>query len=93
MSYTIENKDIVISGWENGISNNPYVGISDMRCVDPVTIPGEVSVAPSLQIVNTQAPITSVAFTCDHTTDVFTYNGVVPLEVATAITFTNVGGA
>ena len=31
MSYTIENKDIVLSGWEEGILDNPYQGIYDMR--------------------------------------------------------------
>jgi hypothetical protein len=87
MSYTIENKDIVISGWEEGILDNPYSGIYDMRNCDAVTIPGEVSVALGTQVMTTQGAITTVTFTCDHTTDVFTYDGVIPLAINTAIIF------
>ncbi|HSV94497.1 MAG TPA: hypothetical protein VLH94_00765 [Spirochaetia bacterium] len=91
MSYTIEKtkagKDIVVSGWEYGISNNPYTGIYDMRNIDPSSIQGEVGVAMSTENMQSQGKITTVAFTCDHTTDVFTYDGVVPLLVNTAIVF------
>ena len=45
MSYVIDGTDIVISGWENGISDNPYKGLNDMRGVNIVSIPGEVSVS------------------------------------------------
>lgn len=44
MAYRIENKDIVIDGWENGIADSPYQGISDMRCSNIISIPGESSV-------------------------------------------------
>jgi len=92
MSYRTEKTengiDIVISGWEQGIIDNPYEDIYDMRNCDAVTIPGEVSVAMSTQSMITQGRITNVAFTCDHTTETFTYDGVVPLEVNTAIIFT-----
>jgi len=91
--YTLEKEDIVINGWENGISDNPYEGISDIRNIDNSTIHGEVSVAMRSDDMMTQGAITGVAYTVDHTTDIFTYDGVVPLEVNTAILFTNVGGA
>jgi hypothetical protein len=45
MSYKIEGKDIVISGFENGIADDPYKGIGDMRNVNFSSIPGEASVA------------------------------------------------
>ena len=93
MSYRIENKDIVIDGWDKGISSSPYEGISDMRCVDPVTVPGEVSVAMATQSMQTQGAITNAVFTVDAGTDVFSYDGVVPLEINTAIIFSNSGGA
>lgn len=44
MSYRIENKDIVIDGWEKGIADSPYQGISDMRGTNIISIPGESSV-------------------------------------------------
>jgi len=97
MSYRVEkngeNIDIVIDGWSNGIASDPYSGIGDMRNVDNSSIPGEVSVAFKTEAMISQAPITSATVTVDHTTDVFTYNGTVPLEVNTCITFTNSGGA
>ena len=97
MSYrqekTSNGTDIVIDGWNAGITDNPYEGIYDMRNCDATTIPGEVSVAMSTQAMNTQASITSATVTVDHTTSIFTYNGIIPLNINTAITFTNSGGA
>lgn len=65
MSYRIENKnEIVIAGWEEGILDNPYKGIYDMRNVDNVTIPGEVSIALKTQTTNTlYNNLSSVTFT------------------------------
>jgi hypothetical protein len=103
LSYRYEGDDIVIDGWEVGISNSPYQtqtntvlvaqGVSDMRNVDIITVPGEASVAMSTQTMQSQGVITGVTFTVDPVTDIFTYNGVVPLEVNTAITVSNSGGA
>jgi len=45
MAYHIDGTDIVIDGWENGISDNPYKGINDMRGVNIVSVPGEASVS------------------------------------------------
>lgn len=51
MSYIIEKgtNDIVISGWENGIADDPYAGISDIRNVNLISIPKEGSVNFSTQ--------------------------------------------
>ncbi len=90
MSYTIEDKDIVLAGWEEGIFDDPFKGIYDMRNVDIVTIPGEASIAMKTEAMQTQAPIVDVAFTTNFavSTSIITYNGTVPLEVNTAILFT-----
>lgn len=48
MSYKIEEKDIVISGFETGIADDPYKGIGDMRNIDFTTVSGEASVAQSV---------------------------------------------
>ena len=45
MAYKQEkNGDIVINGWENGIADDPYSGISDIRNINLVSIPKEASV-------------------------------------------------
>ena len=98
MSYRTEKteigQDIVIQGWNEGVQDNPYEGIYDMRNCDAVTIPGEVSVAMSTQAMNSQAPIVGVTTTVQNIlTYTFTYNGAVPLVLNTAITFSNSGGA
>lgn len=62
MSYTIQNKDIVIGGFQGGINDSVYSGPADMRNVELMTVPGEVSVAlGTAQIVQPPA-INSVAF-------------------------------
>lgn len=97
MSYTIEKtkagQDIIINGWENGISQDPYSGISDMRNVDPITIPGEISVARGTESNFTPINISNVTVIVDNTTSVFTYNGTIPLTIGTPVRFTNSGGA
>ena len=39
-----QNGDIVISGFENGIGDSPYSGLTDMRNINTVSIPGEADV-------------------------------------------------
>ena len=98
MSYrqekTSNGTDIVIDGWNAGITDNPYEGIYDMRNCDATTIPGEVSVAMSTQVMNSQTPILNVTTTVQNVlTYTFTWNGVTPLQLNTAIVFSNSGGA
>lgn len=45
MAYSIDGTDIVINGFENGISDNPYKGLNDMRGVNIISVPGEASVS------------------------------------------------
>lgn len=67
MSYRIEktdiSTDIVISGWEEGIQDDPYKGIFDMRNCDVVTIPGEVSVGLSTIASYTPINLSNITFT------------------------------
>lgn len=46
MAFRFDSYDssLVIDGWEKGISESPYGGISDMRNVNITSIPGEASV-------------------------------------------------
>lgn len=93
MSYRLEQKDIVISGFEKGISDSPYKGISDMRNVDIISVPGEASTAFAPSLTTTQTAITNAVFTVDPATEIFTWAGSVALANNTAVTFTNSGGA
>ena len=90
---TANGNDLVIDGWNAGITDNPYEGIYDMRNCDATTIPGEVSVAMSTQAMNAQDP-TSTTFTIsDMINYIFQYNGTVPMQLNTAVYLTNSGGA
>ena len=53
MAWTVDpqNHDIVISGFENGIGDSPYSGLTDMRSVNPISITGETSVSFSTKSV------------------------------------------
>ena len=42
--YTLEGKDIVVKGWEKGISDDPYTGIADIRNSNIASVPGELQV-------------------------------------------------
>lgn len=45
MAYRLDEKgDIVIDGWEKGISDDPFTGMANMRGVNLITTPGEASV-------------------------------------------------
>src|SRR5574343_1315893 len=45
MSYRVEGRDLVIDGFDKGIAPSPYQGIADMRNVNIISVPDEVSVA------------------------------------------------
>lgn len=88
MAYRIDstNNDIVIDGWENGIADNPYEGISDMRNVTIGSIPGEAEVNFKTFRANQLAKTTT--FTVDTTTDLITVASTTNLNKYTAVTFT-----
>lgn len=67
--YSIDpkNRDIVITGFENGIANSPYEGVSDMRSVNPISIPGEVSTSFSTSKVTTAPVYTNISVSADGT--------------------------
>ncbi len=46
MAYRFDTYDqaLVIDGWENGVADNPYAGLADMRNCNIISVPGEVSV-------------------------------------------------
>lgn len=86
MAYKEEKStgDIVISGWETGISSSPHNGIGDLKCLNVSSMPGEVSVNYA-RVQQSQTPI--VAGTFAGAAGVFvTYSGTTPLIVGSMIT-------
>lgn len=89
MAYHIDNFDdsLVIDGFENGIADSPFSGISDMKNVNIISVPGEASVnfstasatAPSLQDVAVSS--------ADAGSDVITIASSPTLETYMAVTF------
>ena len=85
--YRIEQGtgDIIIDGFESGISDSPYgtnlqtqvgniqqTGLSDMRNVNIISIPGEASVL-NQTVQASQTPASNVAYTALASNDTFTY--------------------
>lgn len=95
MSYTIDSNDedaIVFSGHSEGIASSPQEGISDMRNVNIVPIPGEASVnfaMSSITYGNAYGTITSADTGADTITFTFTSGTLADIGVAIVISGTN----
>lgn len=88
MAYSIDGTDILINGWEQGISDNPYEGLNDMRGVNIISIPGEASVSFS-QTSITLPSVTGSVVSADAGTNVITSSiSTGTLTSGQAITFT-----
>lgn len=85
MSYKLEGKDIVINGFEQGVADTPYSGISDMRNIELLAVPGEASVALGTSAVVKPVAMNAVAFTAQNAGDTITLASVTGLYVGTAI--------
>jgi len=93
-----ENGDIVIDGWDKGIADTPFDGISDMRNVDIYTYPGCVGL--NLKPADITPTSQTVTFTADPTTDIITVSSSLQFAFPNAtsaegrvINLTNSGGA
>lgn len=82
--------DIVIDGFEKGIADSPYEGISDMRNVNIISVPGEASVNFKSQSI-AQVPISALNYSAD-TAGTFTYSNASPVKNGTKITLNSVTG-
>lgn len=67
MAYQIDptNGDIIIGGFEQGIGDSPYTGLTDAKSVNLSGVPGEASVNFSMQGVNQVPQYTNGTFTTD----------------------------
>lgn len=90
-----QNGDIVISGFENGIGDSPYSGLTDMRSVNPISITGEASDSFATKCVflcpNVQNNTTGSLITVGG--NGFEAPISLNLEGNQYITFSNLGGA
>jgi hypothetical protein len=90
MAYRAEqNGDIVIDGFENGIADSPYQGITDIRNMNLISVPGEASVNYSTSNVGWNTAITGTIASSSGTTGTFT--GGASIENYVAVYFTGVG--
>jgi hypothetical protein len=90
MAYTIEGRDIVINGFENGIADAPEAGISDMRNMNIISIPKEAAVS----FATTSYTLPSVATTFTVTSlanDEIQQLSATEVTTGTAVTFTTTG--
>ena len=87
MAYHLEGNELVIDGWEKGISDNPYDGLCDMRGINIVSVPGEtaVSFAPSVKSLST---LTASVVSADPGTEIITVTvSTGAIESYQAVTF------
>lgn len=77
---------IIIKGFENGISDDPYKGLADMRNLNIISIPGEASVNFKTSSITPVGQILSVIST-NTGTDTMTFTGG-SVESNEAIIFT-----
>lgn len=96
MAYRFERnangeQDLVISGWENGIADSPYLGIANMRNFNTSWYPGVAYTAYKRIRVNTAGgnkTFTAVTGSPNY----LVLGSALTLQVGDAVTFTNSGG-
>lgn len=83
MAYRVEkNGDLVIDGFENGIADSQYKGISDIRNIDITSVPGEAPVGFStslnspLGVVNVTSANTGTEVVSGTVTSGTLFNGM-----------------
>ena len=88
MSYNIDKKgDVLINGWEKGISDDPYSGISDIRNMNLISVPKEASVNFSTSQIS-YPTVTGVSVTTTATSgNTITFTGGANLTGGMAIIF------
>jgi len=99
MSYRIENNfvtgkpELVISGFENGIADSPFLGIADMRNANITSSPKQASVQFSTESMDVP-PVgyTDASFSSDATTNVFTVASTSGFYEGMGLTIVTVSG-
>lgn len=91
--YRLEGRDIVVDGWEDGIGDDPYSGLYDLKSVNTISVPGEASVNFAT-VSKTPPTLSGTVTSANTTTEVCTFTGATGLESGMAISFsaTTLGG-
>lgn len=89
MAYTLDpnGRDLIVSGWEKGIADDPYSGLSDMRGLNVVSVPGEASVNFATDRISSSVPTVGTVVSADAGANTVTYTGAAGLENGMAVTF------
>lgn len=87
MAYRFDEKDgaIVIDGWENGIADNPFEGISNMKGGNIISVPGQISTNLGLQSAKYPA-VSGLSFTASNGSATLTNTGTNNLTAGMAVT-------
>lgn len=83
--FRFEDNSIVFSGWQKGIADAPYEGLSDMRNVDITSGIGEAAVAFANASVTLPPVFNAVAYTAQNTGDTITLASVTGLYEGCAV--------
>lgn len=75
----------MINGFEEGIAQDPYEGIADMRNTEIITVPKEAATGSILTAVTKPPVMNAVAFTAQNTGDTITLASVTGLYPGAAI--------
>lgn len=87
MAYSIDpvSGDLIIGGFENGIGDSPYTGLTDLKGVNVTSIPGEASVSFATQTVTSAPSYSAVTLTSAGVSNVFTSTQALLLEQYQAV--------
>lgn len=85
------DNSIVIDGFENGIADSEFGGISNLRNVNITSVPGEASVNFALGAMGKPPTVSAAAFTVE-TTDIFTVSSTSGWYNGMAITLNSLSG-
>ncbi len=85
--FDIYDNALVVDGWEKGIADDPYEGISNLRNANITSVPGEVSVAFSTAQISAPAVAQGTISAVDTSTSTITYTGASGLESGMAVVF------
>lgn len=86
MSYRLEGKDIVIGGFQNGIADDPYTGIADIRNANISSVPGECQVNYKTLLQSFASLSTVTISSADTGTEILTITSSPTLVSGMAIT-------
>lgn len=93
MSYAIDSStgDLVIGGFSQGIGDTPYSGLTDMKSVNPISIPGEASVSFATASVQKAPIVTNQVSTSVTGTNLLNIPQTLNTETGQWVIFSSVG--